>query len=122
MSTKTLCTKNNLMKPSQVFPSPVYPSLQVQVYVSGPVSVHVANSLQSSRGVPHIFISSLRKNKKKNKLFGFSVNYQEEELYISTLASHNHIIKRNSQSELLYCSCVARDAPNYRCKSWVSGT
>ena len=43
--------------PSQVLPSPVYPSLHVQVKVPGPVLAHVANSLQSSAGVPHILIS-----------------------------------------------------------------
>jgi hypothetical protein len=49
--------RNNIFLPSQVFPFPVYPSLHVHVYVPGPVSAHVANSLQSSCGVPHILIS-----------------------------------------------------------------
>ena len=64
---KILCIKNDLIKPSpsHVFPSPVYPSLQVQVYVPGPVSAHVANSLQSSFRVPHIFISLIEKAEKR---------------------------------------------------------
>ena len=57
MKEVSFLVQQNLIIPSHVFPSPVYPSLQVHVYVPGPVSVHVANSLQSSCGVPHILIS-----------------------------------------------------------------
>ena len=56
-----------IVVPSQVFPFPVYPGLQVQVYFPGSVSAHVANSLQSSRGVSHIVIADQNK---------FSINFQ----------------------------------------------
>ena len=47
----------NLFKPSQDFPFPVYPLLQVHLYFPGAVSVHVANLWQSSWSVPQIFIA-----------------------------------------------------------------
>ena len=41
-------------KPVQIFPSPVYPSLQAHSYVPGPMSVHDAEMWQSSLFEPHI--------------------------------------------------------------------
>lgn len=44
---------NKEYKPSQFFPSPVYPGSHTHAYDPGAVSVHVANSWQSS-SIPHM--------------------------------------------------------------------
>ena len=53
--------EDNIHQPLQNLPSPEYPLLQLQLYVPGPVSVHVANLWQLSFAVPQIIGSDKHK-------------------------------------------------------------
>ena len=59
-----------IFKPVHIFPSPVYPSLQVHLYNPGPMLAHVACLWQSSLSVPQILMSNIKQyllaNRKKN--------------------------------------------------------